>query len=472
VSALRRLVFLISLAFLLVCPIESAAAQEPTEVPSVPQVHIVQPGENLFRIALRYGVSVEAIQATNGLADQSLISVGQTLVIPPSGDTITFPTTIEVTFGDSLASIAARHGLLQDTLATTNLIMNPVQVYAGQQLILPESSRSATNTQTQVIYPVQNETPLRLAHRTGQNLAAILLLNHLEHLHAQLSGRPLAILAQGASNVPALSQLPWPWQTITLHPLPLQNGHTGGLHVETTIPGTLRVVFMGDELRVVSDGPTHEALIGLHRYTTPGLYPLSLTLEDPDGIAWPFIQNVRIVEGDYTAENLNLTPEVSTLLDPELVREEYLFVSSIMSGFTEEQYWSSLFLLPTVDDVTSGYGTIRSYNNGPPSSYHAGVDFGGPVGTPIYAPANGVVVEARPLEVRGNVILVDHGMGVYSGFFHLSEILVEPDQAVAAGQEIGRMGSTGLSTASHLHWEMWVNGVQVDPLQWVREPFP
>jgi murein DD-endopeptidase MepM/ murein hydrolase activator NlpD len=68
--------------------------------------------------------------------------------------------------------------------------------------------------------------------------------------------------------------------------------------------------------------------------------------------------------------------------------------------------------------------------------------------------------------------VLDHGWGVYSGFWHQSTILVEAGGAVATGQQIGTIGSTGLSTASHLHWEMWVNGNQVDPLQWVREAFP
>jgi murein DD-endopeptidase MepM/ murein hydrolase activator NlpD len=469
---LRRLALLLILPPLLLWPAGSATAQEPAEPPPTVQVHIVQPGENLFRIALAYGVTVEAIQAANGLADPSLISVGQALVIPTGDDTSLSPVVIDVAFGESLATIASRHGLTQEAIAAANTIVNPALAFAGQHLTLPEPTHPAIAAALQTIYPDEGETLLPLACRAGQNAISLALLNDIDHMSAQLSGRPLAILAGEEADTAALSQLPAPWRAISLHPLPLVNGHTGGLRIQTAIPGTLRATFMGGDLRIMSDGTTHEALLGLHRYATPGLYPLGLTLEAQDGTLWRYSQNVMVVEGDYTSENLNLSSEVSALLDPELVREEYLYVSAIMSGFTAERYWDGLFLLPTIDDVTSGYGTIRSYNGDPPTSFHAGVDFGGPSGTPIYAPANGVVVEAGALVVRGNVVILDHGMGVYTGYWHQSEVLVEPGQVVTTGQEIGRMGSTGLSTAAHLHWEMWVNGVQVDPLQWVRETFP
>jgi murein DD-endopeptidase MepM/ murein hydrolase activator NlpD len=450
----------------------TAAAQEPPEPPRPVQIHVVQPGENLFRIALQYDVTLETIQVANGLADPSLISIGQALVIPLGDNTTISPVVADVAFGESLAAAAARHGLSQEALGAANAIVNPALSYAGQHLTLPEPTHPAIDAPLQVIYPVERETLLQLAFRAGQNVVSIMLLNDLSHESVRLSGRPLAALAQDETSENAPSQLPFPWRAISLHPLPLVNGHTGGLHVETTVPGTLRATFMGGDLRVMSNGTIHETLMSLHRYAAPGLYPLGLVFEAEDGATGHYAQNVVITAGDYTSENLNLSPAVSLLLDPELLREESLYVSAIVSGYTPERYWSGLFLLPTMDDVTSGYGTIRSYNDGPPSDYHAGVDFGCPSGTPVYSPANGIVVEAGALEVRGNVVIIDHGMGVYTGYWHQSEILVEPGRVVAAGQEIGRVGSTGLSTAAHLHWEMWVNGIQVDPLQWVRESFP
>jgi murein DD-endopeptidase MepM/ murein hydrolase activator NlpD len=144
-----------------------------------------------------------------------------------------------------------------------------------------------------------------------------------------------------------------------------------------------------------------------------------------------------------------------------------------MTGYRPERLWDEeWFRLPAVGVMASGFGTLRSYNGGDYDTFHSGADLSGPTGTPIYAPANGIVVDTGLLDVRGYVTILDHGRGVYTGYWHQSAILVEPGDEVVTGQQIGAIGNTGLSTASHLHWEMWVNGVQVDAMQWVRESFP
>jgi murein DD-endopeptidase MepM/ murein hydrolase activator NlpD len=90
----------------------------------------------------------------------------------------------------------------------------------------------------------------------------------------------------------------------------------------------------------------------------------------------------------------------------------------------------------------------------------------------VYAPADGIVALAEPLTVRGNAIFIDHGWGVYSGLYHLSKIEVKVGQFVKQGQIIARVGNTGLSTGPHLHWDVRVRGLNVDPLQWTRRIFP
>ena len=82
------------------------------------------------------------------------------------------------------------------------------------------------------------------------------------------------------------------------------------------------------------------------------------------------------------------------------------------------------------------------------------------------------MVDTGELEVRGLITIINHGQGVYTGYWHQSSILVHPGDQVEAGQQIGTIGNTGLSTAAHLHWELHVNGVEVDAMQWVREQFP
>ena len=104
--------------------------------------------------------------------------------------------------------------------------------------------------------------------------------------------------------------------------------------------------------------------------------------------------------------------------------------------------------------------------------FHTGVDFGVCANLNIYAPADGVVVFTGPLTVRGNATIIDHGFGIYSGFWHQSNIFVQVGNKVTAGDLIGEIGTTGRSTGPHLHWEVIANGIQVDPLDWLDIEFP
>ena len=90
---------------------------------------------------------------------------------------------------------------------------------------------------------------------------------------------------------------------------------------------------------------------------------------------------------------------------------------------------------------------------------------------PIYAAEAGRVVLADALNIRGKTTVIDHGQGIFTLYAHQRDILVQPNQAVQKGEIIGYIGATGRATGAHLHWEVWVNGVPVNPLQWVREDF-
>jgi murein DD-endopeptidase MepM/ murein hydrolase activator NlpD len=140
-----------------------------------------------------------------------------------------------------------------------------------------------------------------------------------------------------------------------------------------------------------------------------------------------------------------------------------------------------MFTRPGVfDEYTSRFGVRRSYNNSDYTYFHTGLDFAGGMGLPIAAPADGVVVFAGPLSVRGNATFIDHGWGIYSGFFHQSEIKVKVGDRVTKGQVIGLVGNTGRvnnaneypGAGAHLHWEVWTNGVQVNPMTWLYQQFP
>jgi murein DD-endopeptidase MepM/ murein hydrolase activator NlpD len=122
--------------------------------------------------------------------------------------------------------------------------------------------------------------------------------------------------------------------------------------------------------------------------------------------------------------------------------------------------------------VTAPFGQRRAYNDGPVDSFHAGLDLRAARGTPVLAAAAGRVVLATRLQVRGNCIIIDHGMGVYTMYAHLSAFRVAQGATVKAGQVLGLSGNTGLSTAAHLHWEMHVSGPAVSALEWTQRVLP
>jgi murein DD-endopeptidase MepM/ murein hydrolase activator NlpD len=126
------------------------------------------------------------------------------------------------------------------------------------------------------------------------------------------------------------------------------------------------------------------------------------------------------------------------------------------------QLWTLPFLRPRPSRVTSQFGSGRLFN-GRLSSSHLGIDYRGAVGDPIYAANRGVVALVAEFFLAGNVVYIDHGDGVVTGYFHMSEQLVAVGDTVERGQQIGRVGSTGRVTGPHLHWSARFGALTIDP---------
>jgi murein DD-endopeptidase MepM/ murein hydrolase activator NlpD len=138
--------------------------------------------------------------------------------------------------------------------------------------------------------------------------------------------------------------------------------------------------------------------------------------------------------------------------------------------------WTMPFLVPRASAVTSRFGSGRVFN-GQVASRHLGVDFAGAVGQPVRAANRGVVVLVDAFFLAGNVVYIDHGGGIVTGYFHLSKQEVAVGDTVERGQEIGLVGSTGRVTGPHLHWSARYGALAVDPLdlvslggEWYRAP--
>ena len=126
-------------------------------------------------------------------------------------------------------------------------------------------------------------------------------------------------------------------------------------------------------------------------------------------------------------------------------------------------FWRADFHWPATGRISTHFGSQRVYGD-VPASYHGGMDIAAPRGTPVTAPVPGVVrLAAGPFSLEGNLVIIDHGRGLYSVMMHLSKIDVKPGDILAQGDKIGEIGSTGRSTGPHLHWGMTWNGVKVDP---------
>lgn len=209
--------------------------------------------------------------------------------------------------------------------------------------------------------------------------------------------------------------------------------------------------------------------VGVHVLTSPGKYPLRVCL--PSGPCQ--IKELPVIKKAYPVERIRFPAEKLALIRPEIVKEEREIVYRAYSKFSGKPLWFFPFSPPLEGElqITSHFGTLRAYGFSPPSDFHAGVDFRAEEGTPVYAPAPGRVVLARELVLRGKMVILDHGVGVMSGFLHLSEIKVTEGKEVGKGEMIGKVGNSGLSTAPHLHWEVRVNGVAVNPFTWLKESF-
>jgi murein DD-endopeptidase MepM/ murein hydrolase activator NlpD len=175
---------------------------------------------------------------------------------------------------------------------------------------------------------------------------------------------------------------------------------------------------------------------------------------------------VPVVYTEFTTEYINLPPGQLEGIDPGKAQEEINIRAATFAVFTPQKLWNGPLLLPSGGAISAPFGDGRSYNGGPVTSRHTGTDFAAPDGSPVGAAAPGRVAFTGHLAVRGNSVIIDHGGGVFTGYHHMSRIDVVAGQDVAPGQQVGAVGMTGLATGPHLHWELIVAGVNVDPMLW------
>jgi murein DD-endopeptidase MepM/ murein hydrolase activator NlpD len=167
----------------------------------------------------------------------------------------------------------------------------------------------------------------------------------------------------------------------------------------------------------------------------------------------------------FPSENVRLSPEIEGLRSTP---EEIELLTNFRNGVTDTRYWHDPLSPPVTGCMTSPFGVKRMHNRKPTGEYHGGVDQRTPVGEPIRAVADGSVVFARAFHVLGSAVGIDHGQGLESMYLHMSNLVVGQGALVKKGDTLGYAGSTGRSSGPHLHWVLYVNGVNVNPAQWVK----
>lgn len=232
----------------------------------------------------------------------------------------------------------------------------------------------------------------------------------------------------------------------------------GGLVIGTAPAGTAAVTLDGAPVRLGTGG---RFLIGFGRDFGP-----SATIEARLADGGVMRQKLTIRPGRWEIESLP-TLRRGTTPSPEYVRRrnaEQAMINAARRIDADSDGWQQRFLWPITGRISGRFGSQRIYG-GEPGSYHTGTDVARPAGTPIAAPADGVVILASPpiFSIEGNMLMIDHGMGLNSALMHLSRIDVKVGDRVVRGQTVGAIGMTGRATGPHLHWGMKWHDQRIDP---------
>jgi murein DD-endopeptidase MepM/ murein hydrolase activator NlpD len=391
---------------------------EPTEVPIVldAQTRIAQVGETLGSISAQTAFSQNALAQANSLTRGDLLIAGQSLTLP--GEPALLARVHRVAPGDTVLTLAAQHGITPQALRVANRLRCDSCLIVGQILTIPTS-------------------------------------------------QPVAVGA-------APSAAPAPFVAIKIGPALPKQGDVIVISVTTQIPlQSLVGSLAGRPLTFVQKNGAYLALSGVGAIQDAGVYSVTLRAITVDGVPASASGRMRVAAGQFAFENLTIGQKLAPLLAVDVNLEERAALDGIFNrNFTGAQYWKGPLADPIQSRVISYYGTRRNFNRGTLNTFHSGIDMPARMGTAVGAAAPGRVVAVQEFPIRGNVVIIDHGRGVFTIYCHLSRFAVQVGDQVDAGGLLGYTGSTGRSLGPHLHFELAVGGVTVNPLPWLKRELP
>jgi hypothetical protein len=251
--------------------------------------------------------------------------------------------------------------------------------------------------------------------------------------------------------------------TIIIQPNKIGPGDIATVAVKN-VAGPVTGTFNGIRLHFNPVKKTFKALLGIDLNIEPGTYTLEVISNGKK-----LLKNVKIVKKKYPVQRLTL-PEDMVVLSPEneARAERDQKKTAVIWSVDSERLWRGSFIDPLPGkEIGTPFG-VRRIINKIPKNPHSGVDVTADEGDPVLAPNDGVAVLVDDQFYSGHSVILDHGQGIYTMFFHLSKINVRYGQAVMKGEVIALVGSTGRATGAHLHWGVRIQGAKVDPLQLIK----
>ena len=226
----------------------------------------------------------------------------------------------------------------------------------------------------------------------------------------------------------------------------------------------------------IEDKAIETALLGIPSDLLPGKYLLKVFCETENG-SDQFTKPFFVTDRSYLSEEINLSSSMTDLRssdDPQKAEQSRQLWSVISNFDNEALYHSEQLEVPVKDYIESAFfGDRRKfiYSDGSENrSLHNGADFAAAVGVPVYSAGTGKVVMVENRILTGNTVIIEHLPGVYTLYYHMDSIEIESGMIVKKGQEIGKVGATGLVTGAHLHWELRVSKIAVDPILYMKSP--
>lgn len=205
------------------------------------------------------------------------------------------------------------------------------------------------------------------------------------------------------------------------------------------------------------------SLIPVKTAAKAGDYVLTISIDGEN-----YNREIKVTDREFEEQYLTVSPStLEETLESDFARAEFSEKAEPMKKvFTPQKLWNGEFVLPLEAQykVSTSFGTYRTFSNGS-TEWHNAVDMATKGGTPVYATNSGNIIFAQYLQLTGNTVIIDHGMGVLSWHYHMRSISVSEGDFVEKGMKIGEVGTTGLSTGNHLHFGMTVGGIFTDPMK-------